>query len=199
MIEFQERTRLLRAWRESRFHIGNLGSRGSPVPLDCMRPDGAWAHACCRHGECAWESDIRTSDLGQRCMWACAVMLLCSGWSREDGVEATLYRDVYGCRRVARLASVRKSSDLSYPVFLYASGCLCCLSFHAPDSSVRLNHERAGYGPYAADTRRPRRRSTHDRSTGRGPAPGRPEGKVRAFKAHMRSHAVQMAVVVRRL
>ena len=48
-----------------------------------------------------------------------------------------------------------------------------------PDSSVRLNHERAGYGPYgyAADTRRPRRRSTHDRST--GPAPGRPDGKVR--------------------
>ena len=25
MIEVQERTRLLRAWRESRFHLGNLG------------------------------------------------------------------------------------------------------------------------------------------------------------------------------
>ena len=47
--------------RESRAH---LGSRGSPVPLDCMRPDGAWAHACCRHGECAYGS--RTyKDLGR--------------------------------------------------------------------------------------------------------------------------------------
>ena len=69
-IEVQERTRLLRAWRESRFHLGNLGPvsgiRGSRSPLDCMRPDGTWAHDVAVMGSwgvCTLGVGPRTSDV----------------------------------------------------------------------------------------------------------------------------------------
>ena len=99
--------------RESRAH---LGSRGSPVPLDCMRPDGAWAHACCRHGECAWESDIRFKDLGQRCMWACAVCCFVPDGpekmeSKQHCIETSAAAD--GSQDSHQCANL----DLSYPVF----------------------------------------------------------------------------------
>ena len=163
--------------RESRAH---LGSRGSPVPLDCMRPDGAWAHACCRHGECAM--GVGHKDLGRlhgHAPFVALFRMVPRRWSRSNIVSRRLRLQT---GRKTRISAA--NLDLSYPVFLSPPACLLSI-FHAPAvrCSVRLNHERAGYGPYAADTRRPRRRSTHDRST--GPAPGPPAGRKAKF-AHLK-------------
>ena len=95
--------------------------------------------------------------------------------SKQHCIETTL-----------RLQTGRNSQD-SHVCQILISSIVCRLYGFTPEvssssrSSVRLNHERAGYGPYAADTRRPRRRSTHDRST--GPAP--PAGQKAKF-AHLK-------------